>query len=154
MFCLRKQRSIHYFLKLFLSPSLKVFKIIILSYVNLNNDSSLNWYLSKQPTYKAAAAAANLLQSCPTLCDLIDSSPSGSSVHEILQTRILEWVAISFSYRARVYIPQEGKQCNSFLEVTEDSLALRGVDCSKAAWVHHLCGLSQMAIVVLIHLSE
>ena len=45
----------------------------------------------------AAAAAAKSLQSCPTLCDPIDSSPPGSSVPEILQARILEWVAISFS---------------------------------------------------------
>ena len=33
-------------------------------------------------------------QSCPTLCDPIDGSPPGSSVPEILQARILEWVAI------------------------------------------------------------
>jgi len=45
----------------------------------------------------AAAAAAKSLQSCPTLCDPIDSSPPGSSVPGILQARILEWVAISFS---------------------------------------------------------
>ena len=45
----------------------------------------------------AAAAAAKLLQSWPTLSDPIDSSPPGSSVHRILQARILEWVAISFS---------------------------------------------------------
>ena len=38
------------------------------------------------------------LQSCPTLCDPMDCSPPGSSVHEILQLRILEWVAI-FSSR-------------------------------------------------------
>ena len=43
----------------------------------------------------AAAAAAKSLQSCPTLCDPIDSSLPGSSVLEILQARILEWVAIS-----------------------------------------------------------
>ena len=36
-------------------------------------------------------------QLCPTLCDPIDCSPPGSSVHGILQARILEWVAISFS---------------------------------------------------------
>ena len=41
---------------------------------------------------------AKSLQSCPTLCDPMDSSPSGSSVHRILQARILEWVAISFSH--------------------------------------------------------
>ena len=45
----------------------------------------------------AAAAAAKSLQSCPTLCNPIDSSPLGSPVPEILQARILEWVAISFS---------------------------------------------------------
>ena len=38
-----------------------------------------------------------LLQSCPTLCDPTDGSPPGSSVSGILQARILEWVAISFS---------------------------------------------------------
>ena len=45
----------------------------------------------------AAAAAAKSLQLCPTLCDPIDGSPPGSLVPEILQARILEWVAISFS---------------------------------------------------------
>ena len=40
---------------------------------------------------------AKLLQSCPTLCNPMDLSPPGSSVHGILQARILEWVAISFS---------------------------------------------------------
>ena len=38
----------------------------------------------------AAAAAAKSLQSCPTLCNPIDGSPPGSSVHRILQARILE----------------------------------------------------------------
>ena len=38
-----------------------------------------------------------ITQSCPTLCDPMDSNPPGSSVHGILQARILEWVAIPFS---------------------------------------------------------
>ena len=42
-------------------------------------------------------AAAKSLQSCPTLCDPIDGSPSGSLVPGILQARTQEWVAISFS---------------------------------------------------------
>ena len=42
-------------------------------------------------------AAAKSLQSCPTLCDLIDGSPPGSPVSGILQARTLEWVAIYFS---------------------------------------------------------
>ena len=45
----------------------------------------------------AAAAAAKSLQSCPTLCDAIDSSPPGSAIPGILQARTLEWVVISFS---------------------------------------------------------
>ena len=44
-----------------------------------------------------AAAAAKSLQSCPTLCDPMDCSLPGFSVHGILQARTLEWVAISFS---------------------------------------------------------
>ena len=48
----------------------------------------LNW---------TAAAAAKSLQSCPTLCDPIDSSPPGFPVPGILQARTLEWVSISFS---------------------------------------------------------
>ena len=41
--------------------------------------------------------AAKSLQSCPTLCDPIDGSPPGSPKPGILQTRTVEWVAISFS---------------------------------------------------------
>ena len=48
-------------------------------------------------SYLLAAATAKSLQSCPTLCDPIDSSPPGSPVSGILQARTLEWVAISFS---------------------------------------------------------
>ena len=44
-----------------------------------------------------ACTHAQLLQSCPTLCDPTDCSPPGSSVHGIIPARILEWVAISFS---------------------------------------------------------
>ena len=49
------------------------------------------------PRMYAAAAAAKLLQSCPTLCDPIDDGPPDSPVPVILQARTLEWVAISFS---------------------------------------------------------
>ena len=41
---------------------------------------------------KDAAAAAKLLQSCLTLCDLIDGNPPASSIPGILQARTLEWV--------------------------------------------------------------
>ena len=42
-------------------------------------------------------ASAKLLQSCLTPCDPMDCRPSGSSIHGISQTRILEWVAIPSS---------------------------------------------------------
>ena len=48
---------------------------------------------------------AKSLQLCPTLCDPVDCSPSGSSVHGLLQARVLEWVAISFS---RGIFPTQG----------------------------------------------
>ena len=47
--------------------------------------------------FKDAAATAKSFESCPTLCNPIDGSPSGSPVPGILQARTLEWVAISFS---------------------------------------------------------
>ena len=72
--------------------------------VYTNYYSSINHYSPKveRPKYISTAAAAvttaaKSLQLCLTLCDPIDSSPSGSSVPGILQARILEWVAISFS---------------------------------------------------------
>ena len=43
-----------------------------------------------------AAAAAKLLQLCLTLCDPMDCSLPGFSIHGIFQARTLEWVAISF----------------------------------------------------------
>ena len=52
----------------------------------LSGDISLNIY----------GCCWKSLQSCPTLCDPIDGSPSGSPIPGILQARILEWVAISF----------------------------------------------------------
>ena len=48
---------------------------------------------------RAAAAAAESLQSCPTLCDPRDGSPPGSPVPGILWARTLEWVAMSFSIK-------------------------------------------------------
>ena len=64
----------------------------------------------------AAAAAAKLLQSCPTLCDPIDGSPPGSPVPGILQARTVEWVAISFS------------------KMSVGSLT-NGIKCEKDVWV-------------------
>ena len=42
---------------------------------------------------------SEVAQSCPTLCDPMDCSPPGSSIHGILQARVLKWGAIAFSYQ-------------------------------------------------------
>ena len=64
----------------------------------VTNQHMDKWNARKVETERnSSPAAAKLLQSCPTLCDPIDGSPLGSSVPGILQTRTLEWVAISFS---------------------------------------------------------
>ena len=57
---------------------------------------NLLYFLSEDHTVIAAAAAKSL-QSCLTLCNPIDGSPPGPAIPGILQTRTLEWVAISFS---------------------------------------------------------
>ena len=47
--------------------------------------------------YSPVKSESEVAQSCPTLCDPMDCSLPGSSVHGIFQVRVLEWVAISFS---------------------------------------------------------
>ena len=66
----------------------------------------LNWhYLPKASvgslllclSYSPLQSESEVTQSCPTLCDPMDCSLSGSSVHEIFQARVLDWIVISFS---------------------------------------------------------
>src|SRR5574337_383653 len=45
---------------------------------------------------------SEVIQSCPTLCDPMDCSPPGSSIHGIFQARVLEWGAIAFSGRSSI----------------------------------------------------
>ena len=54
-------------------------------------------YSHRAQGHRVMLCYAKSLQSCPTLCDPIDGSPPGSPVPGILQARILEWGAISFS---------------------------------------------------------
>ena len=69
----------------------------ILPYIQLAHQILLILYQLLFPLCLHCVLHAKLLQSCLTLCNRIDYSPPGSSVHGILQARILEWVAISFS---------------------------------------------------------
>ena len=61
---------------------------------NLNNRQQHKEYTAKYGMKRKRKLVA---QSCLTLCDPMNYSPSGTSVHGILQARILEWVAIPFS---------------------------------------------------------
>ena len=58
------------------------------------------------------AAAAKSLQLCPTLCDPIDGSPLGSSIHGIFQARVLEWGAIA---SPSIYIVPQKKDKFSYI---------------------------------------
>ena len=70
---------------------------------NFNNcPETVTLYVTKNVYCRTAMLVSDLaiaksLQSCPILCDPIDGSPPGSPIPGILQARILEWVAISFS---------------------------------------------------------
>ena len=70
----------------FSKSSLNIWKFLVLLEPGLEN---FQYY------FAAAAAKSNRL--CPTLCDPIDGSLPGSTVHGIFQARVLEWVAIAFS---------------------------------------------------------
>ena len=81
---------------------------------------SVNWA-------PAAAAAAKSLQSCSTLCDPIDGSPPGFPVPGILQARILECVAISFS-KLGSYFSSKCSLCGT----VEKQLQVRTIKSSKS----------------------
>ena len=69
------------------------FKVILIKFELIKRTRSLQRHIIKSIKKKSESEVA---QSCLTLCDPMDCSPPGSSVHGILQARILEWVAISF----------------------------------------------------------
>ena len=75
------------------------------------NTRMINKFVEKVDISQFASARAKLLQSCLILCDLVDRSQIGSSVHGIVQVRILEWVAISFS---RGSSPTRDRICRFF----------------------------------------
>ena len=106
----------------------------------------------------AAAAAAKSLQSCPTLCNPIDGSPPGSPIPRILQARIVEWVAISFSSAWKWKVKVKSLSCIPFLE-TPWTAAYQSMgfsrqeywggvplpspqSCRRAGFIQHKCGLS------------
>ena len=61
------------------------------------NATTMSYHLTPVRITIIKQGEGEVAQSCPTLCDPVDCSPPGFSIHGILQARILEWVAISFS---------------------------------------------------------
>ena len=79
-------------------------RIFLTQGLNLSLLSLLHWQEGSlppvppgKPLWACLCVHAKLLQSCPTLCNAMDYSLPGSSVHGILQARILEWVALPSS---------------------------------------------------------
>ena len=79
--------------------------------INNREEFEENIYICKTESLCPVAAAAKLLQSCPTLCDPIDGSPPGSSIPGILQARTLEWVAISFFSAGKCKVKVKSLSC-------------------------------------------
>ena len=108
-----------------------------------------------------------IAQSCPTLCNHMDCSPPGSSVHGILQARILEWVAISFSRgssrpsdQTLVFciaggsLPSEpsGKpiiysNLSIFQNLLEEQICIRSILPTRAAWTQQPCVSTRLTCV-------
>ena len=72
--------------------------------------------------YITATATAKSLQLCPTLCNPIDGSPSGSPVPGILQARTLEWAAISFSNAWKWKVKEVAQSCRTLCDSMDCSL--------------------------------
>ena len=81
-------------------PSIRVFSSASAVHIRSPKYWSFSFSISPSNEYSGLISFESENEStqlCPTLCDPMDSSPPGPSVHRILQARILEWVAISFS---------------------------------------------------------
>ena len=83
--------------------------------------------LCQSKRYMLSAPRGETAQSCPTLCNPIHCSLPGSSVHGIIQTRILEWVAISFEAQKTVSCPMSTLRASS--------RPLHIIDAKKFYWL-------------------
>ena len=88
--------------------------------------------------------AAKLLQSCPTLCDPIDGSPPGSSIHGIFQARTLEWGAIVFSL----------EKGNFFCQLSSNLSSVDRMWRQQSAEVYHKTVLISPATKVMLKILQ
>ena len=86
--------------KLFSSSSLSAIKVVSSAYLRLLiflPAILIPACASSSPAFRMWWKESEVAQLCPTLCDPMDYSLPGSSIHGTFQARVLEWVAISFS---------------------------------------------------------
>ena len=97
--------------------------------------SKVSWFKTQilGPGCMHVCVYAKSLQSCPTFYDLTDHSLSGSSVHGILQARIVEWVTISFSTLKSLVVIICSKTCHDF------SHDLKITSCSCPIYFNFFC---------------
>ena len=110
-------------------------------------DTLLLWAIPEgqlQCPLSSGTGSAQLLQLCSTLCDPMNCSPPGSSVHGIFQARILEWVSISYSRGSSWLRDWTCISCIAGRFFTDEPL---GTDCE---WSYLLLGgASCLSLIVL-----
>ena len=81
---------------------------------------------------------SEVVQSCPTVCDPMDCSLPGSSIHGIFQARVLEWGAIAFSLITAAAAPKSFQSCPALCDPRDVSppLITRGIQI-KATMKYH-----------------
>ena len=102
----------------------------------------MNSHCALPPIFKGCENESEVAQSCPTLCDPMDGSLPGSTVHGIFQARILEWAAISFS--KMIWILDNGKV----------SLGLKGTLYEKGPYMEQMLRSILALFLVLIYVSS
>ena len=99
------------------------------------------------------AAAAKLLQLCPTLCNHIDGGPPGSPIPGILQARTLEWVATSFSNAWKWKVKLKLLSC-VYLFVTPCTAAYQAPLSMRFSRQEYLSGLPLPSLVTGYNFSQ
>ena len=109
------------------------------------------WTQSECPLFspwmnELSCMCAQSLQSCPTLCNPMDHSPPGSSVHEILKARILEWIAMPFS-RGSSQPRDRTRTCLycRWIIYPLSHLGSRELSHIHPLWENHICAKSSKA---------
>ena len=132
-----------------MDPELLITNYTVLNSFLCSHNLNVHWILLMDDVehVAAAAAAAKSLQSCPTVCDPIDCSPSGSPIPGILQARTPVWVAISFSNAWKWKVKTESEAAQSCPNLSDP------MDCSLPGSSDHRIFQARVLQWVAIALS-